>query len=127
MSAPAPDPAPDAYALCRTLLRALADQPDLVELLIPLERRLRPRRHGPGFSSVLWDGTHYVFTASQARVVAVLWDAHQDGTPEVRQELLLEAAGSDAGRVLDLFRDHPAWGHFVVPGVAKGTFRLPAG
>lgn len=83
-----------------------------------------PARHGPGFGCVSWFGTYYTFTASQARVIAVLWEAWTNGTPDVRQETLLEAAGSDCGKVARLFRSHPAWGTMIQPGPLKGLYRL---
>ncbi len=114
------------YSLCRELLTAVAEaHPDLIGDVASLLKRLSPRRHGPGFSSVLWDGTHYTFSAAQSKIVAVLWRAHQRRTPEVRQELLLEAAGSESAHLRDLFRDHAGWAVLIVPGIAKGTFRLP--
>ena len=96
--------------------------------LLALARELlalaAPARHGPGFGCAWWFGTYYTFTAAQARVVAVLWAAWENGTPDVRQELLLEAAGSEGGRLAHVFRRHPAWGSLIVPGPSKGLFRL---
>lgn len=83
-----------------------------------------PRRHGPGFGCVLWDGTLYTLTPSQGAVVRVLWRAARRGVPDVRQEYLLGAAGSDGRRLAHVFRDHPAWGALIISGPARGTFRL---
>ncbi len=117
----------DPYALCKLLIAALAaGYPELIPGVSTLMHKLRPRRHGPGFSSVLWDGERYVFSASQAAVIELLWDAMENDTYEVRQELLLEAAGSESEKLANLFRDHSSWGVLVVPGSARGTFRLPA-
>ncbi len=118
-------PLQPAYALCLQLLAVLAtERPELVEPLSGILRRLQPRKHGPGFSSVLWDGASYAFSATQAAVVAVLWEAFEAGTPEVKQELLLDQAGSVGKRIQGVFEGHPAWGTLIVRGRAKGTFCL---
>jgi hypothetical protein len=98
------------------------------ERLLALARELlhlaAAARHGPDFASCWWFGAYYTFTASQARAVAVLWAAWENGTPDVRQETLLESAGSESSRLDNLFRRHPAWGTMIVPGPQKGLFRL---
>lgn len=83
-----------------------------------------PRRHSVDFASVLWNGTLYTLTPAQGAAVRALWRAARNGTPDLRQETILEAAGSDGGRLSKLFEGHPAWGKLIVPGAAKGTFRL---
>ncbi len=107
-------------------LSALAggEFPELIEPLAKLIHRLRPCRPGPGFACLLWHGTLYHFTATQSKVIKVLYRAWKQGTPDVRWELLSEASGSDCGRLQDLFKEHPAWGNLVVSGLIKGTFRL---
>ena len=81
-------------------------------------------RHSSDFRSVNWYGQRYTFSAGQAAVVRLLWEAWQNDTPEVGQETLLDGAGSEGSKIADLFRDHPAWGQFVVPGGSRGTYRL---
>lgn len=102
---------------------SVSDPARLLALARELLHLAAPCRHGPGFACCWWYGTYYTFTASQARVVAVLWEAWEHGTPDVRQETLLEAAGSE-GRLAALFQRHPAWGVAIVPGPLKGLFRL---
>lgn len=80
-------------------------------------------RHSVDYRSVQWEGREFVFSPNQAAVVKVLWEAMEDGTPEVGGDTLLEAAGSEAVRMRDVFRDHPAWGSLIVPG-ARRTYRL---
>lgn len=82
-----------------------------------------PCRHSADFSGVLWYGTYHVFTGSQARVVKALWEAWLNGTPDLRQETLLEVAGRE-GRLRSLFQGHPAWGTMIVAGPLKGLLRL---
>jgi hypothetical protein len=88
------------------------------------ETPLSPRRHGPDYRDVWWDGANHKFTATQAAVVKVLWEAYDHGTPEIGQETILEAAGSDAKRLADLFKGHAAWDTMIVEGTTRGTRRL---
>lgn len=62
-------------------------------------------------------------TGGQAAVVLALWEARETADPVVGEAELLRAAGSDGGRLRDLFRRSPAWGSLVVR--APGGFRLP--
>lgn len=77
---------------------------------------------------VLSDGTRYTFTRKQRLVVAALLRAREDGRDYVSGETLLELAESDQVRLRDLFRGHPAWGSWILPGHADGgplgTYRL---
>lgn len=102
----------------------LSTPEEIARALRDLIERTLPCRHSVDFASVIWFGTSYAFTGSQARVVALLWRAWLDGVPNLRQETLLDAAGSVSGRLANLFKGHPAWGTMIVPGAAKGTFRL---
>lgn len=98
------------------------------QLLAPIVpapgRRAKERRHSEDYRSICWDGEEYTLTHSQAAVVGALWRAWEAGTPELSQAHLLVEADSQAERLRDLFRDSPLWGTVVVPGSARGTFRL---
>jgi hypothetical protein len=92
-------------------------------------RALPPARHSPDFRSVHWFGTDYAFTAAQAAVVAVLWQAWENGTPDVGHRYLLDTAKLNNDRLLDVFkekgRNHPAWGSMIRSGVgSRGSARL---
>lgn len=89
-----------------------------------LAQRNEPISHSKDFSSVRWHGTIYGFTATQAAVVRVLWRALRRGAPDVRQETLLMDSASESDRLSDVFKGSPAWGTLVVPGLARGTYRL---
>lgn len=91
-----------------------------------LEGRDDHATHSPDFHSVNWFGTRYEFTGQQAACVRVLWEAWKTGCPAVGGVTVLEAAGSDAERLLLVFRDHPAWGTMIVPGERKGNYQLNA-
>ena len=89
------------------------------------EQEQRPRaRHSIDFRSVNWYGTHYSFTGTQAPCVRLLWQAMEDDVHELGQEALLEAAGSEAARLSDVFKDSPAWNTRIIPGNCRGTYRL---
>ena len=74
--------------------------------------------HSPDFRSVRC-GPLYSFSAAQAACIKVLWNAWKNGTPEVGDATILEAAESETARLSDVFRGHPAWGSMIVPGSTK--------
>jgi len=103
------------------------DDDERLSLLVPVPWQVEQTpgpRHSSDFRSVNWYGQRYTFSAAQAAVVRLLWDAWRNDTPEVGQETLLEASGSEGNKVSDLFRDHPAGGQLVVPGGSRGSYRL---
>ncbi len=89
----------------------------------PPTRRLPPARHSADFASVHWYGTDYTFSPGQSAIVKQLWEAWENGTPEVRQETLLTGAGLESPRLVDVFEGSAAWGALIVPG-RRGTYRL---
>jgi hypothetical protein len=96
------------------------------------DQALVPCQHSEDFRSVLWFGTNYTFTATQAACVSVLWRAWEQGTPDVAQATILQHVEVDAAakRLVDIFRErksstyHPAWRTMIVKGSRKGTYRL---
>lgn len=80
--------------------------------------------HSEDFRSVSWFGETFTFTTKQAAILAALWAAQENGTPELSQEYLLDCAGSAGTRLRDLFRAHVAWQTIIVSGSKKGTYRL---
>jgi hypothetical protein len=90
---------------------------------------LPPARHSADFRSVHWYGTDYCFTEGQAAVVAELWKAWENGTPDVGHRHLRAQAKLQSDRLADLFKEkgqsHPAWGTMIQSGIGtKGTARL---
>jgi hypothetical protein len=85
---------------------------------------LSPCRHGPDFRSAHWFGEDFTFTPMQAACVAILWNAWENGTPEVGNDTLMVQVGAETKRIDHLFRDHPAWGTMIRPGSTKGATRL---
>jgi hypothetical protein len=80
--------------------------------------------HSPDFRSVRWLGESYDFTAAQAVIVGMLWDAWERRTPDVGHETLLSGAGLETRRLADVFKGHPAWGTMIISGGTKGAARL---
>lgn len=76
--------------------------------------------HAPDFSSVNWYGTVYTFTPAQRPVIALLWEANEDGYRHVSQDALLQEAESDCDRLRSLFSNSPAWGKLVVKSSLHG-------
>ncbi len=101
-----------------------AEREKLKRTALELLALAEPSRHSPGFGSLRWGNSYYTFTASQARIVAMLFQAYLEQVPDVRQETLLAAAGSEGRKIANLFRDHPCWNVLIVPGPLKGLFRL---
>ena len=111
--------------LARDLAARLAvEQPELLPAVARLLERLAPCQAGAGFTCVRWHGAAYTFGPMQARIVRVLWEAWERGVPDVDQRWLLNEAGSDSDRLLDVFRGHPAWGAMIAGGAVRGTYRL---
>ena len=81
-------------------------------------------RHSKDFRSVKWCGQSYLFTKSQALCVKVMWEASQQGTPEMEGLTILTDADAAGTRLIDVFRKHPAWGTMIVKGGTKGAYRL---
>ena len=114
----------DPLPLARQLLNAVSDKPEAYSLIARAVAIMQPCHHGQDFACVRWFGTVHSFTPTQSAVVRILWTAWEEGIPDVRQETLLLAAGSESERIPPIFKDHKAWGTMIAPGLAKGTFRL---
>lgn len=86
-------------------------------------------RHSSDFRSVRWYGVDYCFTEAQAAIVAALWKAWENGTPELGARYLLGIAKLESDRLPDVFKEkgqyHPAWGTMIQTNVgSKGAARL---
>lgn len=92
--------------------------------------RRRERAHSltpiasPDFREVVWYGTQYHFTETQAACVRVLWEAWDQRTPEVSEQRALVEADYQGKRMVDLFKGNPAWSTMIVAGHTKGSRRL---
>ena len=83
-------------------------------------------RHSQDFCSVVWNGVEYSFSPMQAAIVAMLWEAQANDTPDVHASTLLAGADSElkVSRLDPLFFRHPAWKTMIVRGKRRGTYRL---
>ena len=65
---------------------------------------------------------------AQAAAVKILWAAFDNGTPDVSDATLIEAADSLTNLLREVFKEkgsmHQAWNVMIVPGGTKGTHRL---
>ena len=91
--------------------------------------------HSPGFHSVKWrscDGEVFTFSFTQMQATAVrcLFQAVENGTPELTQMDVLSACESSQegkrARLNEVFEKgkHPAWRRLIIPGSRRGTYRL---
>jgi hypothetical protein len=81
--------------------------------------------HSSDFHSVTLRGQQFSLTPSQAQVVERLFEAYQNGTPEIGQHTLIVGLELQSRRLRDIFKSRPeAWGTLVVPGRTRGTYRL---
>lgn len=79
--------------------------------------------HSIDFRSVKWNGRVFNFTPNQAAIIRVLWTAWENGTPDVGQDTLFDAADCITRRMSVVFRNNPAWQTMVV-SLRKGAYRL---
>lgn len=82
----------------------------------------------PAFSedyrSGRWKHHRFTFSTAQAAVMEKLYFNWLQGTPEVSKDTLLDAAGSDASELRDLFRRHKAWKTLIIRGTRSGLWRI---
>jgi hypothetical protein len=87
----------------------------------------KPASHSPDFRSVNWFGMPYTFTTNQAKCIAILWRAWENGTPDVGGAAVVTDADAPHTRFVDVFKSkgkmHPAWNTMIV-SQAKGAYRL---
>lgn len=80
----------------------------------------------PDFRSVNYNGEVYALTSSLAKIVEILYNAWEKGTPEVSTAYISEQmegllATSD---LRDSYRKSKIWKTLLVSGTTKGTLRL---
>jgi hypothetical protein len=76
------------------------------------------------FRTILWHGQVYGFNPAQAKVVAALWAARENGRPDVADDSLVRVSGTGDDRLEDVFNGSPAWGTLILEGAARGTHRI---
>lgn len=91
--------------------------------LSKIMERLSPARHSPDFRSVKWFGTAYDFNATEAAIVAELWQAWEMGTPKVGAGRLLSASDMVTDKISEIFKRNSAWGAMIQTD-GRGTYWL---
>jgi hypothetical protein len=106
--------------------------------LVPLDKRDQTKntdnqdiyhedvfRHSTDFRSVTLHGKKFSLTSPQAQVIERLYEAYQNGTPDVGQDALLVELELQSTRLRDIFKStSEVWGTLVMQGKKKGTYRL---
>ncbi len=88
------------------------------------KQKLSQTCHSLDFRSVNWFGNSHSFTATQAAIVKTLWEARENGTPDIGQDALLEQVGSESNRLVDVFKNQKTYKQLIGPGKTKGSYRL---
>lgn len=81
--------------------------------------------HGPDFRSVTIRKKPFTLNDTEAKIIRTLWEARENGTPDVGLAILLSQVGatSYASRLRDVFKNRPAYKELVT-WKTRGTFRL---
>ena len=96
---------------------------EITNVMRPIWPPGRGLRFSDDYRSGCWLDREFVFTTKQAAVVQSLHSNWQKGTPAVHGATLLEAAGSNGTRLVDLFKKSLAWKHLII-SEKNGCFRL---
>jgi hypothetical protein len=97
------------------------DWPNIIKMLVSLKLKKTLKKqpkayHSPDFRSIDWFGKTYHFTATQAAIVKILWDAWENKAPDIGQAYLLETVESKSDRLLDIFKGHKTYKQLIGPG-----------
>jgi len=115
-----PDPADYSFPDITETLRSYLEE----NVNNTLNEQKLTARHSPDFRSVHWFGTDHSFTATQAAIIKHLWEAWENGTPDIGQAALLEQVGSESNRLVDVFKGHKTYKQLIGPGKTKGSYQL---
>ncbi len=117
---------PESILIQYTLLESPGPKSD--RMTIDQGLPMKDRAHSPDFASIYWSGSQYRFTPKQRPIVAMLWQAMENGTHYVGSAALLEVAEIENGKLSDVFRGNLAWKSLIMPGLLcggpAGTYRL---
>lgn len=102
-----------------------APEADIATAIAASQQASKGRHHSSDFATVFWDGQTYRFGGTiQRAVIAVLWNAWENGQIDILEPVLLEEAGSYSARIVDLFKGHAALDRLIVRSSRHGG---PAG
>lgn len=80
----------------------------------------------PTYRSVQADGEQYYFGEMQSKIIRLLAEAAQQGTPWRSGKALLQEAGSQSYSLSNVFKRHPIWKQ-VIQSDRRGYYRLNEG
>jgi hypothetical protein len=115
------------------LIKVIGMITERVKLESKLQPPVDPKNYPPDpdtplfsedYRSGRWKNYRFTFSTKQAAVMQKLHSHWLQGTPEVSKDVLLDAAGSDASALRDLFRGHIAWKTLIISGTGSGLWRL---
>jgi len=79
--------------------------------------------HSDDYISIVFHKKQYVLTPLQAKVVEILHQNYERGTPDVQHAYVLEKIDYAGKRLRDIFKKSELWGTLIV-SVRKGVCRL---
>ncbi len=82
--------------------------------------------HSNDYASIRYRGKLRTLTPRQARVIQLLDEAREKGTPVLGKKCILAELGTPNGELRDTFRHTSLWGggRLICPGTKRGTVRL---
>jgi hypothetical protein len=84
-----------------------------------------PFTHSEDYRSVTVRGDTYTLTSEQAAMIQILYEAHENGNPDLSIAYILEQLDKKSSRWQDTFKSNPkAKEALVKSGARKGTLRL---
>lgn len=103
-------------------------------VVVPADTEQKPRQQrferknfvaSADYRTIRFRGKQYKLTRNQSKIVKLLHDAYERGTPAVGKHMLLEAVEAETSRVRDSFKNSPLWGKLVIPNQKpRGTYQL---
>lgn len=78
----------------------------------------------PDFRTVTLRGEEFTLTPAQAQVIEQMVNHSPAGPRDLAQDTILVGAELRSASLADIFKHSPAWKKLIVPGEAKGTYRL---
>lgn len=101
------------YAVLYVARTCDSHYPHLRPLLDAVIARLSPARHSDDFTSAFWFGASYTFTPLRARIVKVLWQHWEAGTPIVGARHLAAVGCGETQKISDILKDDAAYGTMI--------------
>ena len=81
-------------------------------------------QHNEDYSVVIWRDKEYFLTVPQAECVRLLHEEHIHGTRWLRGPDIRRRINTDAIRMIDIFKDSPAWNDKLVVRHPQNFYRL---